>query len=48
MIEKIFSISTYRVRASDYKSAIRHSGGVQKAVDIIEQAISTGKPVIDC
>jgi UDP:flavonoid glycosyltransferase YjiC (YdhE family) len=38
---------SYKKNAERLQEAIRISGGVSRAADIIEQAICTGKPVLD-
>jgi MGT family glycosyltransferase len=45
-IQRILTEDTYRQKASRLQAAIRCAGGVSKAVDIIEQAIATQKPVL--
>ncbi|MGL4499283.1 MAG: glycosyltransferase, partial [Planktothrix sp.] len=45
-IEKVLTEPSYKKRAIALQDAIAHSGGVQKAADIIEQVISTGKQVL--
>lgn len=45
-IRKVLTEPSYKKRAIALQEAIAHSGGVQKAADIIEQVISTGKPVL--
>jgi len=45
-IEQVLTEESYRKNASRLKDAIAHSGGVSRAADIVEQAISTGKPVL--
>jgi zeaxanthin glucosyltransferase len=37
---------SYRQNALQLQAAIQQSGGVSKAADIIEQVVSTGKPVL--
>ncbi|RUT04419.1 oleandomycin glycosyltransferase [Dulcicalothrix desertica PCC 7102] len=38
--------NSYKQNALKLQSCIRHAGGVNRAVDIIEKAVVTGKPVI--
>ncbi len=45
MLEKVLSGDSYRQNALRLKAAIAASGGVALAADIIEEAISTRKPV---
>jgi UDP:flavonoid glycosyltransferase YjiC (YdhE family) len=45
-IRKVLTEDSYKKRAIALQEAIQRSGGVQKAADIIEQVISTGKPVL--
>ncbi|GDZ95564.1 glycosyl transferase family protein [Planktothrix agardhii CCAP 1459/11A] len=45
-LKKVLGNDSYRKRALDLQLAIKKSGGVEKAVDIIEEAISTKKPVL--
>lgn len=44
-IAKVLTQNSYKQRGIAFQEAIVRSGGVKKAVDIIEQVISTGKPV---
>jgi UDP:flavonoid glycosyltransferase YjiC (YdhE family) len=46
-IEKVLSQNSYKENATRIQEAIRRAGGVSKAADIIEQVISTGKPVVN-
>lgn len=46
LIEKVFKEPHYRNNAAKIGAAIQQSGGVQYGADIIEQVLSTGKPVI--
>ena len=46
-ITKVLNIPSYKQNAVRLQESINRSGGVNLAVDIIEQAISTKKPVID-
>lgn len=45
-IEKVLTKGSYKQNALRLQTAIKQSGGVTQAVDIIEQAVSTRKPVI--
>ncbi len=45
-MEQVLTEDSYRKNASRLQEAIAHSGGVSRAADIVEQAISTGKPVL--
>jgi UDP:flavonoid glycosyltransferase YjiC (YdhE family) len=45
-IEKVLTQESYKQRAIEMQEAIRRSGGVKRAADIIEQAVLTRKPVL--
>ena len=45
-IEKVLTEDSYKQNALRLQKAIQNAGGVKRAADIIEQAISTGKPVL--
>ncbi|WP_413163387.1 glycosyltransferase [Capilliphycus salinus ALCB114379] len=45
-VEKVFKEDSYKQNALRLQEAIKRAGGVQRAADIIEQAVSTGKPVL--
>lgn len=45
-IQKVLMENSYKQNALRLQSCIRCSGGVSRAVDIIEQAVATGKSVI--
>jgi MGT family glycosyltransferase len=45
-VEKVLTESSYKQNALRLQEAIKRAGGVQRAADIIEQAVSTGKPVL--
>jgi MGT family glycosyltransferase len=45
-IERVLTEDSYKNNASRLQEAIRRAGGVRRAADIVEQAISTGKPVL--
>src|SRR5919199_649567 len=45
-IQRVLTEDSYKNNASRLQDAIARAGGVRRAADIIEQAISTGKPVL--
>ncbi len=45
-IQRVLAEESYKNNASRLQEAICRVGGVRRAADIIEQAISTGKPVL--
>ena len=45
-IKQVLTEDSYKENALRLQEAIRCAGGVSKAADIIEQAISTGQPVL--
>lgn len=45
-IEKVLTESSYKQNAQRLQKAINQAGGVQKAADILEQAVATKQPVI--
>ncbi|NHC34516.1 glycosyltransferase [Scytonema millei] len=45
-VQKVLTDSSYKQNAIKLQQAIQRSGGVTRAADIVEQAISTGKPVL--
>ncbi|MDJ0660396.1 MAG: glycosyltransferase [Crocosphaera sp.] len=45
-IEKVLTEDSYKENALRLQAAIKKSGGVSRAVDIIEKVIATGKPVL--
>jgi MGT family glycosyltransferase len=45
-IQQVLTQESYKKNATWLQEAIRRAGGVSRAVDIIEQAVSTGKPVL--
>jgi len=45
-VQKVLTESSYRSNAVSLQTAIAESGGVIRAADIIEQAVSTCKPVL--
>lgn len=44
-IQQVLTQDSYKQNALRLQQAIQKAGGVSRAADIIEQAISTGKPV---
>ena len=44
-IKRVLTEDSYKKNALRLQEAIRRAGGVNRAADIIEQVISTGKPV---
>ncbi len=46
VIQRVLTEDSYKNNASRLQEAICRAGGVNRAADIIEQAISTGKPVL--
>jgi MGT family glycosyltransferase len=45
-IDRVWGNPTYRQNAQRLQQAIASSGGVARAADIVEQAVSTGQPVL--
>jgi MGT family glycosyltransferase len=45
-IKKVLTEDSYRKNALRLQAAIKKAGGTKKAIDIVEQAVSTGKPVL--
>jgi MGT family glycosyltransferase len=45
-IDRVWSDPAYRLKAQRLQQAIATAGGVARAADIVEQAISTGRPVL--
>ncbi|MEH1967250.1 glycosyltransferase [Nostoc sp.] len=45
-IKRVLTQEVYKKNALRLQAAIERAGGVSRAVDIIEQAVSTGKPVL--
>jgi MGT family glycosyltransferase len=45
-VKQVLTEDSYRKNALRLQEAIKQAGGVRRAADIIEQAISTGKPVL--
>ncbi|MFP4101266.1 glycosyltransferase [Coleofasciculus sp.] len=46
VIEQVLREDSYKQNAVRLKEAIRRAGGVNRAADIIEQVVSTGKPIL--
>lgn len=46
-VQKVLTQDSYKSNASRLQQAIRQSGGVSRAADIIEIVIATGKPVLN-
>ena len=45
-IQKVLREDSYKQNALRLQEAIRRAGGVSRAVDIVEEVVSTGKPVL--
>ncbi|MEH1904398.1 MAG: glycosyltransferase [Nostoc sp.] len=45
-IQKVLMEDSYKKNAVRLQEAIQKAGGVSRAIDIVEQAVSTGKPVL--
>jgi UDP:flavonoid glycosyltransferase YjiC (YdhE family) len=45
VIRVVLAEDSYKENALRLQDTIRHAGGVTRAADIIEQAVSTGQPV---
>ncbi len=45
-IERVLTQESYKKNATRLQEAIRRAGGVSRAADIIEQAVSIGQPVL--
>jgi len=45
-VKRVLTEDAYKKNASRLQAAIRGAGGVSRAADIVEQVISTGKPVL--
>jgi zeaxanthin glucosyltransferase len=45
-VQKVLTEDSYKKNAVRLQEAIQKAGGVSRAIDIVEQAVSTGKPVI--
>lgn len=45
-IQKVLTQDSYKIQASRLQLAIQNSGGVDQAANIIEEAITTGKPIL--
>ncbi|MTJ07257.1 glycosyltransferase [Anabaena sp. UHCC 0204] len=46
-INKVLTEDSYKKNALRLQAAIQKAGGVKRAIDIVEQAVSTGKPVLN-
>ncbi|MEH2312750.1 MAG: glycosyltransferase [Nostoc sp.] len=45
-IQKVLTEDSYKQNALRLQEAIQRAGGVSRAIDIVEQVVSTGKPVL--
>jgi zeaxanthin glucosyltransferase len=45
-VKRVLMEDSYKKNALRLQTAIRGAGGVSRAIDIVEQAVSTGKPVL--
>jgi UDP:flavonoid glycosyltransferase YjiC (YdhE family) len=45
-IDRVLSEPSHRDNALKLQRSIQQAGGVQRAADIVEQAIATGRPVL--
>ncbi|MBE9004729.1 glycosyltransferase [Fortiea sp. LEGE XX443] len=45
-IQKVLTNDSYQKNALRLQAAIKTAGGVSRAIDIVEQAVATGKPVL--
>ena len=45
-IKRVLTEDSYKKNALRLQEAIKRSGGVSRAADIVEQVVSTGKPVL--
>jgi UDP:flavonoid glycosyltransferase YjiC (YdhE family) len=45
-IQRVLTEDSYKNNASKLQEAIARAGGARRAADIVEKAISTGKPVL--
>ena len=45
-IQQVLTQDSYKNNATRLQAAINRAGGVRRAADIVEQAISTNKPVL--
>ncbi|MEO0647476.1 MAG: glycosyltransferase, partial [Cyanobacteria bacterium J06650_10] len=45
-ISKVLTASVYKENALRLQSSIHRAGGVKRAIDIVEQVIATGQPVL--
>ena len=46
-IQRVFTQDSYKHNALRLQEHIRHAGGVTRAADIVEKAVSTGKPTMN-
>ncbi|WP_254777818.1 glycosyltransferase [Cylindrospermopsis raciborskii] len=46
-VKRVLQVPSYRDRAQQFQQEINHSGGINQAIAIIEQAILTQQPVVD-
>ncbi|MUL38559.1 glycosyltransferase [Gloeocapsopsis dulcis] len=46
-VQQVLTNETYKQNALRLQQAIHQAGGVRRAADVIEQAVSTGKPVLN-
>lgn len=46
-VKRVLEVPSYRDRAQQFQQEINHSGGINQAIAIIEQAILTQQPVVD-
>ncbi|MBU7581536.1 MAG: glycosyltransferase [Nostoc sp. TH1S01] len=45
-VQKVLTNDSYKNNALRLQAAIKQAGGVSRAIDIVEQAVNTGKPVL--
>jgi MGT family glycosyltransferase len=45
-IQRVLSEDSYKKNALRLQQAVHQAGGVRRAIDIVEQAVATGKPVL--
>jgi zeaxanthin glucosyltransferase len=45
-VQKVLNEGSYKKNASRLQQAIHDAGGVRRAIDIVEQGVATGKPVL--
>ncbi|MBD2121288.1 hypothetical protein, partial [Trichocoleus sp. FACHB-262] len=46
VIQQVLSQDSYKQQVLRLQQATQRAGGVQRAADIVEQAVATGKPVL--